>query len=168
MKLEALVVLIISCLSIGHMMARRLEFVSIKKPYEIQCDEELAPPPEPVEEPDQLSEICPLPFNTNSKVTGCNCNLDSLTIDCVYSDALYKIPEFVFVSEMDNVWSIDLRCKNFSHLQDLSGFISLENIDYLDMSFNETQYECRSSAGGLVHTNNLQPLFQFGSEQLDR
>ena len=150
------------------MMARRLEFVSIKKPYEIQCDDELtlSLPPEPVEEPDQLSEICPLPFNTNSKVTGCSCNFASLTIDCVYSEALYKIPEFVFVSEMKNVWSVDLRCKNFTHLHDLSGFIPLENIDYLDMSFNETQLECRSSTGALMHLSNFQPLCELGSEQL--
>lgn len=55
----------------------------------------------------------------------------------MHTNALYKVPEFTRVFNSTEIyWNIDLRCKNFTFLSDLSDFVQIGNINNLDLSFN--------------------------------
>jgi hypothetical protein len=96
----------------------------------------------------------------------CKGDLPTKQIKCIYSKALWQLPTFVtFVrhsSDSASDWSVDLRCKNFTSINDLGSFLPLARLKLLDMSYDPENLKeiCR-----LKHTSNpiLVGLTEFGA-----
>jgi Leucine-rich repeat (LRR) protein len=112
-----------------------LSKVTVKKPYIKECDIIVV---KETFEADQFNLKCPLPFNSSSTITGCSCDFNSKTIDCFYSNKLNKFPTLVKLppppNQVNNFWSIDLKCKNFSIFTSFTELQALEKINILDLS----------------------------------
>ncbi|CAF0827465.1 unnamed protein product [Brachionus calyciflorus] len=131
--------------------------ILIKKPYETVCEETTT-----TQKPDlidQLSDQCPLEYKSSSLKTGCLCNLNTTTLDCLYSNRLNKIPDFFNVNSK-NEWNINLKCKNFTHLTNLEPFLPLETINILDLSSHLNPHEkCK-----IYPNENLVKIVKIGSK----
>ncbi len=93
----------------------------------------------------------------------CKGDLPTKQIKCFYSDALWQLPTFVrHSSDSASDWSVDLRCKNFTSINDLGSFLPLARLKLLDMSYDPENLKeiCR-----LKHTSNpiLVGLTEFGA-----
>ena len=109
-----------------------LEKILIKKPYIKEYD-----PPvivEVVSDPDQLSQSCPLPYNSSSTATGCACDFPQKNVNCFFSNKLTSFPTLVKPSSDNSTWSVDLRCKNFTTFSSFSAITTLERVETLDLS----------------------------------
>jgi Leucine-rich repeat (LRR) protein len=132
-----------------------------KKPYERVYDVETWAEPSPSHELDQIEPECPLPFQSSSQQTGCMCNLNSKLIDCVYTNRLQTIPEFIkspsLLTGGDDLaapdtddqllieWNVNLKCRNFTILSDFHQFFNLRAINLLDLSAATVNDKCRLS-----------------------
>lgn len=133
--------------------------ISIKKPYQKQCDSiEIKEEELNIDFGPQSNETCPLPSEI-----GCICDSDHKKVKCVYTNVLNKIPKFV---EDEMVWNIDLRCKNLSQVNDLTGLLPLKQINTLDMSgflnIEEFNKHCKWST-----TSTVVNLTTFGHSVYD-
>jgi hypothetical protein len=134
----------------------------IRKPYQ----EEWEPIPEQQEELDiDLGDLktsnrsCPLP-----QLIGCYCASDENEVNCVYSNELNRLPEFStqVQSSEDEEFSLNLKCKNVSHITDFKGLMPLASIKRLDLSGfqNRSEYEkhCKWSGSSINSILNLSQL----------
>lgn len=163
-QLDLLIYYIIILISTVSLLTRpictlelKFDDVVLKKPYVQVCDEEVAPELPPPPPPDQTRPECPLPLNSSSLDTGCMCHFDSSRIECIYSNRLVQLPPFSFsnsnptnqkqqyeivnatISKKD--WSIDLRCKNFTFLENFKWLVNLTHLTDIDLSgLGEKEY----------------------------
>ena len=129
-----------------------------KKPYQSVLEPEPEDDDQPILELDQTEPGCPLPFQSSSRETGCTCDFASKKIECIYSDRLNSVPEFIesnterhnkSISNSNNAsqqilgWNVNLRCRNFSILVDFRNFYKLKSVNLLDLSANHAEERCR-------------------------
>ena len=107
--------------------------VTIRKPYIKECDILVI---KETLEADQFNLTCPLPYNSSSTTTGCSCNFNFKKINCFYSNKLNEFPKLVKSENTQNngVWSIDLKCKNFSIYNSFDELQSFEKVELIDLS----------------------------------
>jgi Leucine-rich repeat (LRR) protein len=139
-----------------------LRSILIRKPYQKECE---TPTTVVYEEIDQTSELCPLPFRSLSKTTGCSCEFTTNLIKCEYVNALSKLPDLL-ETENTYTWSLDVRCRNFTILNSLGSFAKLKQINTLDFSMakpNTCKYYEQNSRE--VFNANSTTLVRVGNKQ---
>ena len=117
----------------------------IKKPYKIYNFTNII---EEFDDQTLFDKNCPS-INTeeNKKLSGCKCKLN--TIVCMNANLLQKFPIFKFPNGniIKTNWSLNLKCKNFTILNNIyQNVYALKSIHLIDLSFdNEDDSVCQSS-----------------------